>query len=109
MKIFYGSVSNKGPQEMMSTERWMEDFCTPANLHTRLPDLLKELEEEIKRVTTEDRLTSKNYHVHVACNMFFKYLMKMALAFQLPGWNDIQHVSITLLCIIWIKMYVIDT
>lgn len=94
VKIFYGCINNKGPQEMISTERWMEEFCTPVNLHTKLPDLFKELEEEVKRVATEDRLTSKSYHVHVACNMFFKYLTKMALTFQLPGWNDIQHVSI---------------
>lgn len=90
VKIFYGK---EGPQEMASTERWMENTCTPANLHEKLSELFNVLEEEMKRTISEDKLTSKSYVIDTARNIFFKYLIKMACIFQLPGWNDIQHVS----------------
>ena len=90
VKIFYGK---EGPQEMVSTERWVEDICTPANLHEKLPELFNVLEEEMKKIISEDKLTSKSYIIDTARNIFFKYLMKMACVFQFPGWSSIQHVS----------------
>ena len=87
VNIFYGN--SKGPQEMILTERLVEDICTPSNLHESLPKIFHALEKELIK---EDK-PSHSYDTDTACNIFFKYLMKMACTFKLPGWSDIKHVS----------------
>ena len=93
VRIFYGNVG-EAPQEMTVTEKWMEKNCTPANLAGKLPELFIILEKELRGIVTKKTITSKDYLVDTACNIFFKYLAKMARVFKFPGWDDIKHVSV---------------
>ena len=116
VKIFYGGISDQGPQEMAATEEWMEAKCTPTNLRQKLPELFYILKEELKHsyysrqptsplVVLENIQHDNAYRMDTACNIFFKYLVKMAAAFQLPHWNDIKNVSQKLLLCSYVLLF----
>lgn len=94
VKIFFGNITDRGPREMTTTEKWMMANCTPANLYEKLPDLFDELHKELNDIATENIQYSKIFRVDTACNIFFKHLVKMAAVFELPHWNDIKNVSL---------------
>ncbi len=95
VKIFFGKIDDKGPQEMTTTEKWMIGNCTPANLYNeKLSGLFDVLRKELNGIATENIKYSKSFRVDTACNIFFKYLVKMAATFQLPHWKDVKNVSL---------------
>lgn len=94
VKIFFGNITNKGPREMTTTEKWMTENCTRANLYKNLHQLLDVLHKELSEMATEDKKYVKDFRVNTACNIFFKYLVKMAATFHFPHWNDIRNVNL---------------
>ena len=95
VKIFYGNIGER-LHEMAATEKWIEKNCTPANLAGKLPDLLSFLQEELRGIVTRKYISSRDFLVDTACNVFFKYLVKMACVFKLPDWGDVKNVSLQL-------------
>lgn len=94
VKIYFGNITDKGPREMKATEKWMMKYCTPVNLCEELPRLLALLKKEMNDIATEDIKFSKVFRVDTACNIFFKYLLKMVKAFQFPNWKGIKNVRV---------------
>lgn len=92
VKIFFGNIADKGLQEMTTTEKWMVANCTPENLHDKLPMLFTALQHELSEIVSANPKYSTAFRVNTACNAFFKYLVKMAAAFQFSHWNDIKNV-----------------
>ena len=93
VKIFFG-IHGREPREMTNTEKWMMENCTRANLLDKLSELFTTLNTELDHFVKESPKYSKSSRTETACNIFFKYLAKMAAVFQFPQWSDIKSVSV---------------
>ena len=91
--IVFGNIANK-IHKMSTTEKWMQDNCTTINLAKQLSELLRVLAMELQSVVVPRKVTSQEFRVDAACNLFFKYLVKMACVFQLPDWTDLNQVML---------------
>lgn len=91
--IVFGNIAKKICR-MSTTEKWMQDNCTPTTLAKQLPQLLSVLEEELQSIVIPKKVTTEEFRVDTACNLFFKYLVKMACVFELPDWTDLRQVRL---------------
>ena len=91
--IVFGNIAKK-IHKMSTTEKWMQDNCTTINLAKQLSKLLRVLENELQSIVVPRTITSQQFRVDTACNLFFKYLVKMACVFQLPDWTDLSQVML---------------
>ena len=92
--IVFGNIAAK-IRRMSTTEEWMQDNCSPVTLAKQLPELLSVLEKELLSIVVPAKVTSEQFRVDTARNLFFKYLVKMACVFELPGWTDLRQVRPT--------------
>ena len=98
--IVFGNIAKK-IHRMSTTEKWMQDNCTPTTLAKQLAELLSVLEKELQRVIVPVWVTSEQFRVDTARNLFFKYLVKMACVFELPDWTDLRQVRLTVAHNLW--------
>ena len=104
VKIFFG-IHGREPREMTNTEKWMMENCNRANLLDKLSELFTTLKTELDHFVKENPIYSKSSRTETACNIFFKYLAKMAAVFQFPQWSHIKSVSVKwfLACVVGTK------
>ena len=91
--VIFGNIAKK-IHRMTTTEKWMQDNCTPTTLAKQLPELLSVLEKDLRSIVTPRKVTSEQFRVDTARNMFFKYLVEMARVFKLPDWTDLKQVGL---------------
>ena len=97
--IVFGNIASKVCR-MSSTEEWMEKNCMPTTLFRNMSSLLKQLENELQDAVVSNLVSSEQFRVDTARNLFYKYLLEMACVFKLPGWTDLKQVSLkSFMCI----------
>ena len=89
--IAFGNIALKICR-MSTTEKWMQNNCTPATLYKQLPKLLEVLTEELMLSVVPKKINEEQYRIDMARNLFYKYLIKMACVFKLPDWTDLKEV-----------------